>query len=117
MTDEHREAGAPNGSSQEVFRLAQLDLGLLAHSDVVRTGSALAAAPGRACLRCEGHDRQLAACFGQFSRLSQRRFARAAGLEDGENAPARPRWLGVDPTFVGFLVSDLGCGLCHVEKR
>ncbi len=115
--DEHSEAGAPGGSSQDVPRLAQLDLSFLAHRDVVRTGSALPAASGRTRLRRQRHNRQLATCFGQFSRLSQRRFARMAGLEDGEDASRCPRWLCVDRATAGLLVSDLGRGLSHVEQR
>ncbi len=43
MTDQHGEARAPGGSSQDVPCLAQLDLSFLAHRDVVRTGAALPA--------------------------------------------------------------------------
>src|SRR5580704_10914654 len=95
-TDEHRETGVLGGGRKHVPCLAQLDLSFLAHRDVVRPGSALAAAAGGTCLRRERHNRELVASFGEFSRLSQRRFAGAAGLEDGENASARARWLRAD---------------------
>ncbi len=117
MTDQHREAGPSGASSQDVPCLTQLDLGLLAHRDVVRTGSALPAAPGRTCLRCQGHDRQLATCFCEFSRLSQRRFARVARLEDGENASHRRRSLGVERIVARLRVSGLRHKLSHVEQR
>jgi len=115
--DEHSKAGAPGGSSQDVPRLAQLDLSFLAHRDVVRTGSALPAASGRRCLRRQGHNRQLATCFGQFSGLSQRRFARMAGLEDGQDASRCPRPPRAGRAPAGLLLSDLGRGLSHVEQR
>jgi hypothetical protein len=116
-TDKHGEAGAPGGGPEQIPRLAQLDLGFLAHGDVVRTGSAPAAASGLIRLRRQGHNRQLAARLGKFSRLPQRRLTGGAGLEKGENAPRRATRPRRHRMFAGFLVDEVEYGLSHVEKN
>ena len=50
--------------------MPQLDPGFVMHRDVVRAGSALAATPRLARLRCQGHNEQLAPRLSQFSRLT-----------------------------------------------
>lgn len=117
MTDKHRERGTAGDGSKGVPSLAQLDLSFVPHSDVVRTGSALPAAQAGTRLRCQGHDRQLATRFGQFSRLSQRRFTRAAWFEDGKHASGWHRSSRVDRTLASFLVSYRRHGRGHVEQR
>jgi hypothetical protein len=100
VTDENREVRSLGCSSKETARVAQLHLGLLAHGAIVRTGSAAAAAPQRTMLGRARHNPQRAARIGQLGRLSQCRFAAAAGFKEDEDTRGRSR--GRAPRTVEF---------------
>ena len=92
--EENRESGSSRRRSQSLSSRAQLRLGLAAHGAVVGARSTSSAAAQRPSLRRERDDPQLAARFGQFSRLAQRCLAAAAGFEDDQDArraTCRPR--------------------------
>jgi hypothetical protein len=86
---EDPERGSPGRSSKNLARLAQLRLGRLSNRMVVGTRSAPSAASQGTSLRCERHNRQPAARFGQFSCLTQCRPATADGFKDDQHARGR----------------------------